>query len=130
MVGILLTIVFITGYLAIVMEHKIRVNKAATALVAGSLAWTIFIVFSAEKEKVTETIGTHMTDTLYPTDHFFWEFLAYATGKGGSILIIGSAAGVAAMGMERITFFWFLKRISLLALSGYLTGAITYILMF
>ncbi|HPT10725.1 MAG TPA: sodium:proton antiporter NhaD [Bacteroidales bacterium] len=68
--------------------------------------------------------------SLYPTDHFFWEFLAYATGTGGSILIIGSAAGVAAMGMERITFFWFLKRISLLALSGYLAGAFTYILMF
>lgn len=68
--------------------------------------------------------------TLYPTDHFFWEFIAYATGTGGSILIIGSAAGVAAMGMERITFFWFLKRISLLALSGYLAGAIVYILIF
>ncbi len=128
MVGILITIVFITGYLAIVMEHKIRVNKAATALVAGSLAWTIFIVLTTEKEKVTENIGTHMADTLYPTDHFFWEFLAYATR--GSILIIGSASGVVAMGMERITFFWFLRRISLLALSGYLAGAFTYILMF
>jgi len=68
--------------------------------------------------------------TMYPTDHYFWEFLAYATGTGGSILIIGSAAGVAAMGMERITFFWFLKRVTLLALLGYLAGAFTYILMF
>ena len=68
--------------------------------------------------------------SLYPTDHFFWEFLAYTTGTGGSILIIGSAAGVAAMGMERMTFFWFLKRITLLALSGYLAGAFTYVLMF
>jgi len=68
--------------------------------------------------------------TLYPTDHYFWEFLAYASGTGGSILVVGSAAGVAAMGMERITFFWFLKRVSLLALSGYLAGAITYILLF
>ena len=68
--------------------------------------------------------------TLYPTDHYFWEFLAYATGTGGSILIIGSAAGVAAMGMERITFFWFLKRISFLALLGYLAGAVVYILLF
>jgi Na+/H+ antiporter NhaD/arsenite permease-like protein len=65
----------------------------------------------------------------YPTDHFFWEFMAYATGTGGSILIIGSAAGVAAMGMERIDFFWYLKRISLLALIGYLAGAACYILM-
>jgi Na+/H+ antiporter NhaD/arsenite permease-like protein len=68
--------------------------------------------------------------TMYPTDHYFWEFLAYATGTGGSILIIGSAAGVAAMGMERITFFWFFKRVTFLALLGYLAGAFTYILMF
>lgn len=64
----------------------------------------------------------------YPTDHYFWEFLAYCTGTGGSVLIIGSAAGVAAMGMEKISFFWYLKKISLLALLGYFAGAITYIL--
>jgi Na+/H+ antiporter NhaD/arsenite permease-like protein len=64
----------------------------------------------------------------YPTDHYFWEFLAYCTGTGGSVLIIGSAAGVAAMGMEKISFFWYLKRISLLALLGYFSGAIVYIL--
>lgn len=63
----------------------------------------------------------------FPTDHFLWEFLAYATGTGGSILIIGSAAGVAAMGMEKITFFWYLKRIAPLAILGYLTGALVYI---
>ena len=64
----------------------------------------------------------------YPTDHYFWEFLAYCTGTGGSVLIIGSAAGVAAMGMEKISFFWYLKKISLLALLGYFAGAITYML--
>lgn len=64
----------------------------------------------------------------YPTDHYFWEFLAYCTGTGGSALIIGSAAGVAAMGMEKISFFWYLKKISLLALLGYFAGGITYIL--
>ena len=64
----------------------------------------------------------------YPTDHYFWEFLAYCTGTGGSALIIGSAAGVAAMGMEKISFFWYLKRITLLALLGYFAGAIIYIL--
>jgi Na+/H+ antiporter NhaD/arsenite permease-like protein len=63
----------------------------------------------------------------YPTDHFFWEFLAYATGTGGSVLIIGSAAGVAAMGMENIDFFWYFKRISWLALLGYFAGALVYI---
>ncbi len=64
----------------------------------------------------------------FPADHYFWEFLAYCAGTGGSILIIGSAAGVAAMGMERIDFFWYLKKISLLAVLGYFSGAIVYIL--
>jgi len=64
----------------------------------------------------------------YPTDHYFWEFLAYAAGTGGSALIIGSAAGIAAMGMEKISFFWYLKTISLLALLGYFAGALTYVL--
>lgn len=64
----------------------------------------------------------------YPTDHYFWEFLAYATGTGGSILIIGSAAGVAAMGLEKIDFIWYLKKIGWLALLGYFAGAGVYIL--
>ena len=64
----------------------------------------------------------------YPTDHFFWEFLAYCSGTGGSILIIGSAAGVAAMGMERIQFGWYLKKIAWLAIIGYLAGAAVYLL--
>ena len=64
----------------------------------------------------------------YPTDHYFWEFLAYCAGTGGSILIIGSAAGVAAMGMEKIQFAWYLKKIAWLAIIGYLSGAATYLL--
>jgi Na+/H+ antiporter NhaD/arsenite permease-like protein len=64
----------------------------------------------------------------YPMDHSFWEFLAYTTGTGGSVLIIGSAAGVAAMGIEKISFFWYVKNISLLALLGYFGGAGIYIL--
>lgn len=66
----------------------------------------------------------------YPMDHFFWIFLAYATGTGGSALIIGSAAGVAAMGMEKINFFWYLKRISWLALIGYFSGVVVYLLQY
>jgi Na+/H+ antiporter NhaD/arsenite permease-like protein len=65
---------------------------------------------------------------VYPTDHYFWEFLAYCAGTGGSALIIGSAAGVAAMGMEKIEFFWYLKRISLWAVIGYLAGASVFVL--
>jgi Na+/H+ antiporter NhaD/arsenite permease-like protein len=64
----------------------------------------------------------------FPMDHYFWEFLAYAAGTGGSILIIGSAAGVAVMGMEKIDFIWYLKKFSWLALIGYLAGAAVYIL--
>jgi len=64
----------------------------------------------------------------FPTDHYFWEFLAYCAGTGGSSLIIGSAAGVAAMGMERIDFFWYLKKITWLAVIGYLAGAAVFIL--
>ncbi len=76
---------------------------------------------------VAAAIGMYDLQT-YPTDHFFWEFLAYCAGTGGSALIIGSAAGVAAMGMEKITFFWYIKKISFIALLGYFAGAITYIL--
>jgi Na+/H+ antiporter NhaD/arsenite permease-like protein len=64
----------------------------------------------------------------YPTDHYFWEFLAYTAGTGGSVLIIGSAAGVAVMGIEKIDFFWYLKNISWVALIGFLTGALVFIL--
>jgi len=63
----------------------------------------------------------------YPQDHYFWELLAYTAGTGGSCLIIGSAAGVAVMGLEKIDFFWYLKRISWIALIGYLVGALVFI---
>ncbi len=66
----------------------------------------------------------------FPADHFLWQFLAYCAGTGGSILIIGSAAGVAAMGLEKIHFFWYVKKISGLALVGYLAGAATYLLQY
>jgi Na+/H+ antiporter NhaD/arsenite permease-like protein len=66
----------------------------------------------------------------YPTDSFLWEFLAYCAGTGGSILIIGSAAGVAAMGLEKIDFVWYAKKISIWALSGYLAGAVVYMVQF
>jgi len=65
----------------------------------------------------------------FPTDHRIWEFLAYTAGVGGNLLIIGSAAGVVAMGLENIEFFWYLRRISWLAFIGYTMGALTYLLM-
>lgn len=66
--------------------------------------------------------------TTYPTDSYIWEFLAYCAGTGGSILIIGSAAGVAAMGMEKIDFMWYLKKIGWLAAIGYFAGTFFYVL--
>lgn len=68
--------------------------------------------------------------TYYLTDARLWEFMAYCTGTGGSILIIGSAAGVAVMGMEKIHFIWYVKRISLLALLSYFAGALAYIFIY
>jgi len=66
----------------------------------------------------------------YPADSFLWEFMAYCAGTGGSILIIGSAAGVAAMGLEKIDFVWYVRKVSGLALLGYLAGAVVYIVQF
>jgi Na+/H+ antiporter NhaD/arsenite permease-like protein len=65
---------------------------------------------------------------MYPPDHVFWEFLALSTGTGGSAIIIGSAAGVAVMGIEKINFFWYIKNISWLALFGFFAGLGTFIL--
>jgi len=66
---------------------------------------------------------------FYAVDGMFWEFLAYCAGTGGSVLIIGSAAGVAVMGIIKIDFIWYVKKISFLAFLGYIAGAITYILL-
>jgi Na+/H+ antiporter NhaD/arsenite permease-like protein len=77
---------------------------------------------------VAASMGMYSLD-VYPSDHMVWQYLAYCAGTGGSILIIGSAAGVAAMGMERIDFIWYLKKISFIALIGYLAGAATYLLL-
>jgi Na+/H+ antiporter NhaD/arsenite permease-like protein len=66
----------------------------------------------------------------FPPDSFLWEFMAYCAGTGGSILIIGSAAGVAAMGLEKIDFVWYVKKISGLALLGYFAGAAVYVVQY
>jgi Na+/H+ antiporter NhaD/arsenite permease-like protein len=65
----------------------------------------------------------------FPMDHTLWVYLSYCAGTGGSLLIIGSAAGVAVMGMEKIDFVWYLKKITPYALLGYLAGAGVYVLM-
>src|SRR5687768_694214 len=75
---------------------------------------------------VAASMGMYSLD-VYPQDHLIWEYLAYCAGTGGSILIIGSAAGVAVMGMEKIDFLWYTKRISLIAMLGYFGGAAAYL---
>ncbi len=65
----------------------------------------------------------------FPMDDYLWHFIAYAAGTGGSMLIIGSAAGVAAMGMERIDFIWYLRKVSWLAALGFVAGSVVYIAM-
>ena len=99
----------------------------------GNLDAIVFIIGIASAvidnvPLVAASMGMYDLAT-YPQDHRIWEFLAYCAGTGGSMLIIGSAAGVAVMGMERISFFWYLKRISLLALLGYVAGAVVFLVM-
>ena len=77
---------------------------------------------------VAASMGMYSLDT-YPMDHLIWEYLAYCAGTGGSILIIGSAAGVAVMGMEKVDFIWYAKKISFIAMIGYFAGAACYLLL-
>ena len=65
--------------------------------------------------------------SVFPTDHSFWLFLSYCGGTGGNLLIIGSAAGIVAMGMEKIDFFWYMRKISIWALIGFFAGAGVYV---
>lgn len=88
---------------------------------------TIIGMLSAVVDNVPLVAGAiGMYQNTFQPDHYFWEMLAYCAGTGGSMLIIGSAAGVAVMGMEKIDFIWYLKKISIWALIGYFGGAIVY----
>jgi len=90
---------------------------------------TIIGVLSSIVDNVPLVAGT-MGMYDFPIDHYFWEMLAYCAGTGGSILIIGSAAGVAAMGIEKIDFIWYFRHITWIALIGYLAGALCYIVQY
>ncbi len=110
----------ILGHLALILDDKIG-NLSNIIMSIG--------VLSSIVDNVPLVAATQAMYSLadYPMDHYLWEFLAYCAGTGGSILIIGSAAGVAAMGMEKINFFWYVKKISWLAVIGYFAGAFVYI---
>lgn len=132
------SIVFFVGILLAVatLEHSHILNALATYLDQHvgrqGIIVTIIGLLSAIVDNVplvAASIGMYDL-TSYPPDSFLWEFIAYCAGTGGSILIIGSAAGVAAMGLEKIQFGWYLKKISWLALIGYFAGNATYILQY
>lgn len=116
----------------------------ATGLLRGLATWLDQTVGNQDLIVVLIGIASAVIDNvplvaaamgMYPLEQFppdakIWEFLAYCAGTGGSLLIIGSAAGVAVMGMEKIDFIWYLRRISLLALLGYLAGVLAYLVIF
>lgn len=104
-------------------------NKTIGNLKVISIALGLLSAIVDNVPLVAATMGMYSLD-VYPPDHYMWELLAYSVGTGGSILIIGSAAGVAAMGMENINFFWYMKKMSLPALLGFAAGAIIYVLMY
>ncbi|TAN48054.1 MAG: sodium:proton antiporter [Rhodospirillales bacterium] len=130
------SLVFFVGILLAVatLEHTHILTALAQWLdrVVGRLDVIVLIIGAASAivdnvPLVAASMGMYSL-TQYPPDHFLWEFLAYCAGTGGSILIIGSAAGVAAMGLEKIHFFWYVRKISGLALVGYLAGAGVYLI--
>ena len=111
------------------MDRTIATRALAAAFVVGAIAQALLVGADLGINiplLVAATMGMYDLST-YPTDSFLWKFLAYCAGTGGSILIIGSAAGVAAMGLEKIHFFWYVKKISPYALIGYFAGAGVYL---
>lgn len=126
--GILLSIAALqsSGILTSLAEW---LSKSIGNLKVISIALGLLSAIVDNVPLVAATMGMYSLD-LYPPDHYMWELLAYSVGTGGSILIIGSAAGVTAMGMENINFFWYLKKMSIPALLGFAAGAIIYVLMF
>ncbi len=132
------SIIFFIGILmaVAVLEHTHVLSFLAQWLdqTVGRLDIIVLIIglASAVVDNVPLVAASMGMYTLaqYPTDSFLWEFVAYCAGTGGSILIIGSAAGVAAMGLEKIDFFWYVRKISGLALLGYLAGALVYVMQY
>lgn len=118
----------LAGYLDEKLHNIYAIDLAIGIL--SSIVDNVPLVAGAMGMYPIEAVGATGYDAFFVQDGSFWEFLAYTAGTGGSILIIGSAAGVAAMGLEKIDFIWYLKNISWLALVGYLAGAGTYYLMF
>ena len=112
--------------LGILQDLAIRLDNA---IPSQDIVVMLLGVFSAIIDNVP-LVAASMGMYEFPMDDKIWHFIAYAAGTGGSMLIIGSAAGVAAMGMERIDFIWYFKKVSWLAALGFLAGAIVFLLLY
>ena len=131
-------IVFFIGILLAVatLEHAHILEKLAKWLDSSVGRQDIIVVMLGLLSAIVDNVPLVAASmgmyslTQYPADSFLWEFIAYCAGTGGSILIIGSAAGVAAMALEKIHFFWYVRRISGLALLGYFGGVVAYIVQY
>ena len=117
------------GDLANALDHSIGTDTQNGVYVVGLIIGLLSAIVD-NVPLVAAAMGMYeVTETgLFMQDGTFWQFLAYCAGTGGSALIIGSAAGVAVMGLEKIPFGWYVKNITLLALVGYIAGAGVYIL--
>lgn len=125
--GILLAV----GCLESMLTLRQFANMLADAFGDNRVIVTLIGLLSAIVDNVplvAASMGMYSLES-YPQNHMIWEYLAYCAGTGGSILIIGSAAGVAVMGMEKIDFLWYTRKISFFALIGYAGGAIVYLIV-
>ena len=123
-IGILLAVAtledaHILETLAVLLDHAIGEQSIIVAII-GAVSSIIDNV-----PLVAASMGMYDIHQ-FGTDSFLWTFLAFCAGTGGSLLIIGSAAGVAAMGLEKINFFWYMKKISGLAILGYIAGILVF----
>lgn len=127
------SILFFLGILMTVASMEslgmiLNFGDSVKAIIPESVFITLLGVASAIIDNVP-LVAASIGMFTEPTDASIWHFIAYAAGTGGSMLIIGSAAGVVAMGMEKISFFWYLKRISILAAIGYFAGIGVFLLL-
>jgi Na+/H+ antiporter NhaD/arsenite permease-like protein len=132
------SVLFFLGILlaisALESTHILSACAAWLSEAIPDIHWAMFLIgtISAVVDNVPLVAAVQGMYTLeaFPLDSSLWTFLAYCAGTGGSMLIIGSAAGVAVMGMEKIDFIWYVKKVSFLALISYVTGAGVYYLIF
>jgi Na+/H+ antiporter NhaD/arsenite permease-like protein len=128
------SILFFLGILMTVaaMESKGMIEQLGVNVLASGISKDAYIIILGIASAIIDNVplvaaSIGMFKDAMDTDT--WHFIAYTAGTGGSILIIGSAAGVVAMGMESIAFGWYLKRFSLIALAGYIAGVVTFLVL-